>query len=99
LHIPAVNRMFSFGSNMGVHVSIHNQSLAPTFYDGFDVSVDMETDVAVSRMHVSRMAAPYGECVDDIKHYGSVFTDTLSARGRIYRQRVSTTLNLSKNLL
>jgi hypothetical protein len=71
---------------MGVKVFIHNQAYTPTFYDGFYVAVDAETDVTVSRTNIKRMEAPYGECVKDIQNYGSVFTNVL---GKLSLSKIS----------
>jgi hypothetical protein len=84
-----MDNMFSFVSHEGAHIFIYNQSYSPTFYDGFDVSVDTKTDVALSPVFTNRMAAPYSDCVKDIKNYGSVFTNKLTANGMIYRQKVN----------
>ena len=64
----------SYVSSMGAHVFVHNQSVLPTFYTGFDVAVNAETNVAINRVFSSRMPSPYSDCVEKIDSYESVFT-------------------------
>jgi hypothetical protein len=90
--------MLSFACNKGVHVIIHNQTYVPTDMDGFDVAVDTHTDLALSRTHVNRKAAPYGDCIKKIKSFGSIFTDMFAEKGFIYTQASCFDYCLQRNL-
>ncbi len=86
LYADSIDEFFSFTKNKGVHVFIHNKSETPTFFEGFDVSVDTMTDVMVRRTFIDRLPAPYSDCSDNIANYGSVFTKMFTEKGLTYRQ-------------
>lgn len=74
LYIESSSELFSFSSGKGLHVFIHNQSVLPTIFDGFDVALDFKTNVAVSRVFSKRLSSPYSGCVDNIEAFDSIFT-------------------------
>lgn len=75
LYVPHLSVFETFSSTYGVRVAIHNQSFAisaPKF-NAFDVAVDTETNIRVSRDFTSRMPPPYNECVQGLSSFDSVF--------------------------
>ncbi len=78
----------AFWSSRGVRFFIHNQSYTPSIFDGFDVSVETETNIAVSRVISKRLPKPYPSgCIDDITSFGSVFTDFYARNNMTYSQK------------
>jgi hypothetical protein len=76
----------AFSSSLGVHLAVHNQSYTPSIFDGFDVAVDTETNVAVSKVISKRLPKPYSECINDISTLGSVFTNFYTQNNMTYSQ-------------
>ncbi len=48
-YLDELKYFYSFTSALGAHIFISNQSVNPTIFDGFDISVDKETNVVVKR--------------------------------------------------
>ncbi len=79
--------MYAFESSKGAHVYINNASFKPTFFDGYDVSVKAQTNLAVSREIATTLPKPHGSCVQDIGSFGSIFTDMFKQTGIYYSQK------------
>ena len=56
----------------GVVISIHNQSIAP-FTKGKPILVPSgaETDLIINRNYITKLASPYGDCLDDTSENSS----------------------------
>jgi hypothetical protein len=78
--------MFAFGKNIGLHVFVHNKTHRPSYFEGFDVSVDTQTDLTIERTFIERQPAPYSNCVEDPASYGSIFTNMFSRNNLTYKQ-------------
>ena len=61
----------------GVHLTIHNKSFRPYFFDGFDLPNGMASSVAVSRTFSSLLEQPYSDCISDITANPSVLTQSI----------------------
>ena len=71
---PTVDLYNTYSS--GILVSIHKKSIAPfTRGDIIKVCASSDTDIIVSRNFISKLPAPYGDCLDDTSS-SSTFSST-----------------------
>jgi hypothetical protein len=87
LYIASVDDFYSFKSTRGAHIYIHNKSSNPLFFEGFDVGVNIESNIIVSREFSSSLSSPYSSCVQDITYFGSVFTEMFVKNNKEYTQQ------------
>ena len=87
LYIASVDDYYAFATSSGAHIYINNASYTNSFFDGFDVSVNTQTNLAVSRTYATTLPAPYGSCVSDIDNFRSIFTDMFAANKIQYTQK------------
>ncbi len=83
LYIAGIDDFYTFSSSAGAHVYINNASYDPSFVEGYDVAVNSETNMAVSREIATFLPKPHGSCVQDIGSFGTIFTD-MFAKNKIY---------------
>jgi hypothetical protein len=81
-----MDQLMSLTKNKGVHVFIHNKTDRPSYFEGFDVSVDTMTDITVRRTFTERLPEPYSGCVKNIANHGSVFTSMFTEIGLTYKR-------------
>ena len=63
----------------GVRVIVHNQSIIPfPDEDGIDVSVGTQTNIAISRTFMNRLAHPYSKCLKALNQRAAQRNDILS---------------------
>jgi hypothetical protein len=86
LYVASLDKMYSLMKIKGLHVFIHNKSETPTYFEGFEVSVDTWTDVQVRRTFTEQLPQPFSACEDDFANYGSIFTDMFTEKGLTYSQ-------------
>jgi hypothetical protein len=56
-----------FVTNSGARVVIHNQSTTPLINsEGVDISTGFQTNIGVRRSFISKLDAPYSDCLKDI---------------------------------
>jgi hypothetical protein len=88
LYMPSVDDFYSFKTTeSGAHVYIHNRSAVPVFFEGFDASVNTETNFMVSREFTSSLSYPFSDCVKDTSSFGSVFTNMFAQYKLDYTQQ------------
>lgn len=81
-----LNSYKELATSRGFHITIHNKTLRPVFFQGVDVAVGAETNLAMSREFYSKMPKPYSDCVANIESFGSIFTDAFAQNNLIYSQ-------------
>jgi hypothetical protein len=85
------------------HIAIHNKTYKPTYYDGVDVAAGFKTQILMKKTYSTRLPQPFSDCIEDIQHYGSVFTDFFAANSLQYTKsdclKYFQSLNYSKSFL
>ena len=77
----------SFSSeSVGLHVMIHNSTIRPSNFEGFEVPTGLETNVAVNRLFNFKKENPYSECVTDIQNYIPDFMSPYFKANYMYRR-------------
>lgn len=72
----------------GVHLIVHNQTKAPSFYEGLSISPGTQTNVEVQRVFSSHLDKPYSDCHKDINSdYPSKIVRSMLSTGYAYNQR------------
>ena len=61
----------SLSITSGAHIFIHNDSLTPTTFEGFEVSSGTLNNVIVSKTYVSKLQKPYSDCIDGLDNINS----------------------------
>lgn len=90
LFIPISSGKYDYDASYGAHVYISNDSVIPNFFEGFDISTGLQTNVVVSRFFTKKEPYPYSECVDNLDSPDSydsyLYRKTLEIY-KVYRQR------------
>ena len=73
--------------SMGLHIMIHNSTIEPTNYDGFEIQTGVKTNIAVNRLFIYKKENPYSDCVSDIQNYIPDFLSQFLKTGYQYRQK------------
>ena len=72
--------------NMGIHINIHNSSVIPFNYEGFEIPSGLETNIEVNRVFIYKQEYPYSDCMSNIDGFGSYLSKATLASGNQYRQ-------------
>lgn len=56
---------------MGVRIIIHNSSVNPFSFEGFEAMAGVETNIAINRVFSSKKEYPYSDCIRDTKNHAS----------------------------
>jgi hypothetical protein len=78
--------IFSFSTNLGLRMTVHNQSVAPLFDEGFDVQVGTHANIAINRVFTKKQPRPYSDCVLNIDSHQSTLTRFFVANSYTYNQ-------------
>lgn len=84
---PEENYTLSIKS--GAHIFIHNQTIMPTSYEGYDVAPGTSTSFIVNRQWNNKLPKPFNECYDDLTSmdsYDSVLYREIIKANLTYRQ-------------
>ena len=73
-------------SSSGLHVFVHNESVAPTIHEGIQLSPGFETNIEVSRVFDYKLESPYNDCVKSNSNNYEYY-NILTSLNRSYRQR------------
>jgi hypothetical protein len=63
LYLPEPTNYYSFPTSLGCHVFLNNKSVAISYYEGFDLPIGAQSNVAISRVFTRRQHTPFNECV------------------------------------
>ena len=77
----------ALSTSNGVHITVHNKSARPYFFDGFDLPAGLHGNVAISRKFVSLLEQPYSDCVQDVTSHPSILVQSILNSG--YRHDIS----------
>lgn len=80
LFLGSTNDVEISQQSTGVHIFIHNDSVRPSSYEGFDAQTAKETNIAVTRTIVNRLSNPYSDCVNKFSSY--VYSTLVELFGR-----------------
>jgi hypothetical protein len=79
----------SLSLTTGAKISIHNDSLTPSIFEGFYLNVGTMSNVAVHKTFLSKIPYPYSDCTDnliDIDSYESEYYRITMSTNNSYRQ-------------
>lgn len=77
-------------TSIGAHVFIHNDSIMPTQFEGFDIAPGSQANLIIKKEFIDRLPIPYNECydnLDDINAHDSILFKTILELNQTYRQR------------
>lgn len=80
---------YSLSTSSGAIVFVHNSSIEPSFTEGLSLSVEMLSNLAVSREYVFKKEKPHSECLsglDKMDAFDSDFFRAIIKTGRTYRR-------------
>ena len=88
LFIPEPTNVYALSFVNGVHITVHNRSVRPIFFNGFNANVGTFTYVALNREFTSLLEHPYSECIRDIQSYAkrSIYVKALLDANITYSQ-------------
>ena len=87
LFSPLANDKEIMPASLGFHVFVHNRSTDLTYFEGFDVSMGQQTNVAFKREVSTKIPQPHSKCVLDIGSVNSIFTKLFLQNNLIYKQK------------
>lgn len=87
LYVPEPTSYYSLSSSHGVHLAVTNNSILPTYFDGFDVSVGTQTKIIISKQITKRQPSPYSDCVADAENYNSGLVKIFKKNNLKYNQK------------
>lgn len=73
-----------FTPTRGLHVFIYNSSTRPVETDGIDISVGLDTSIAVRRIFTEKLSDPFNDCIPD--KIDSEYARYLTRQNITYRQ-------------
>jgi len=78
----------NFIQSSGYHVIVHNRTYKISFFDGYDISAGVETNLAISRLYETNKPKPYSECIDlkSIESFDSNLYRVMFGLNQTYRQ-------------
>jgi hypothetical protein len=87
LYLPEPTDYYSFPTSLGCHVFINNKSVIASYFEGLDIPVGAQSNIAITRVFTNRQPKPYSQCVSDQDLSGySTLTKIFSDRGLKYRR-------------
>jgi hypothetical protein len=71
----------------GAHIFVHNKSIVPAYFEGFDVPIGTAANIVIGREYASKQPRPFSSCVDNIEMYASPFMSVFTKNKLAYRQK------------
>jgi hypothetical protein len=88
LYLPEPTDYYSFPISLGCHVFINNKSVITSYYEGVDLPVGAQSNIAISRVYSNRQPKPYSKCVSDSDLASFSFLTRIFAERQLKYRRI-----------